>query len=241
MPARRLVLIAVMVLICGCSTARYGVPLTKYDAGDVVLWTPCSRAQAEVLSGSSKDKDILQSVACSAWLLESGVVKSADYAKSSQGIIKKYLVEKAQSGLAHYLYAYLVAKEAQLAPVRGLDLVPVMEQEALRASKLSPEVDFGGPDRMLGELYLKAPSPPISIGDLDKALEYYEKAVRLAPDFALNRLGYAKALLEDDETKDACFQYEQALKSKSFDEKLLKIDTCEKLVKSCNKASSAEK
>lgn len=237
----RFVLIAAMVVFCGCSTAKYDVPLFEYDAGDVVLWKPCSRTQAEIMAGSSKDKDLLQSAACSAWLLESGGVKSADYAKTSQLVIKKYLSKNTQSGLGHYLLAYLVAKEAQLAPMRGLDLVRVMEQEALRASKLSPEVDFGGPDRMLGELYLKAPSAPISIGDLDKSLEYYGKAVKVAPDFAMNRLGLANAMLEDDDVAKACAQYSAALKSKKFDEKILKNDTCAKLVKACKKACTAEK
>ncbi|GEM_PF-2094554 len=239
--ALRLVLIAIVFVFCGCSTAKYNVPLFEYDAGDVVLWKPCSRAQAEIMANSSKDKDILQSAACSAWLLESGAVKSADYAKASQAVVNKYLAKNSHSGIGHYLLAYLVAKEAQLAPMKGLDLVHIMEQEALRASKLSPEVDFGGPDRMLGELYLKAPSAPISVGDLDKSLEHYEKAVKVAPDFAMNRLGFASALLEDDEKEKACVQYETALKSKKIDEKLLRTDTCVKLVKACNKAHVTEK
>ncbi len=230
----RILLGIVLVLSCGCSAARYDLPLFEYKAdNDVVLWKPCSRAQSDILSAGTGEADILKSAACSAWLLESGTVKSADYAKDSQVRLRKYLQKNQDSGLGHYLLAYLVAKEAQLSPVRGLDLVPVMEQEALLASKLSPEVDFGGPDRMLGELYLQAPSPPISVGDMDKSLEHYEKAVKVAPDFAMNRLGLATALLEDDEPEEACVQYEKALASKNFHEKLLKVDAAEKLVKAC--------
>ncbi|WP_320170610.1 hypothetical protein [Maridesulfovibrio sp.] len=230
----RTVLLLLLLVCCGCSAARYDLPLFEYNAGGVVLWKPCSRAQAEVLATGKNDSDILQSAACSAWLLESGTVKSADYAKQSQAVLRQFLQKKPDSGLGHYLLAYLVAKEAQLAPVKGLDLVPVMEQEALLASKLAPEVDFGGPDRMLGELYLKAPSAPISVGSLDKALEYYEKAVKVAPDFAMNRLGLATALLEDDEQEKACAEYKTAISSKSYHEKLLKVDACEKLVKACS-------
>ncbi|WP_027720195.1 tetratricopeptide repeat protein [Maridesulfovibrio zosterae] len=230
----RLFLTFLFITICGCSAASHNsVPLMQYDSGEVMLWKPCSRSQAEVLAGSTERKDILESGACSAWLLESGTVKSADYAKTSQQTMKKYLDKNPQSGIGHYLLAYLVAKEAQLAPMRGLDLVPVVEHEALLASRLSPEVDFAGPDRMLGELYLKAPSPPLSIGNMDNALKYYDKAVKVAPDFALNHLGYAAALLEDDEKDQACVQYKMALKSKSFDEKILNIDTYAKLPKVC--------
>ncbi|TIH16590.1 hypothetical protein D0S45_09265 [Marinifilum sp. JC120] len=228
-----------VLLICGCS-AQYNLPLYEYEADGVVLWKPCSRAQAEVLFSSSKDKDVLQGAACSAWLLESGAVKTADYARASQEKLNKYLTKNTQSGLAHYLLAYLIAKEAQFAPMKGLDLVGRMEQEALAASRLSPEVDHGGPDRFLGELYLKAPSPPISIGDMDNALDYYEKAVKIAPDFAMNRLGLATALLEDDEVEEACAHYDKALQSNCFDAKLLKVDSCKKLVKACEGKKAAE-
>ena len=239
MKGLRLFPLMLVMLICGCS-AKYDLPLFEYEADGVVLWKPCSQAQAEVLSNSLKDKNILQGAACSAWLLESGAVKSADYAKLSQAKLEKYLAKNTQSGLGHYLLAYLIAKEAQLAPMKGLDLVSRMEQEAIAASKLSPEVDHGGPDRFLGELYLKAPSAPISIGDMDNALEYYEKAVNVAPDFAMNRLGLATALLEDDEVEEACVHYDKALQSKCFDAKLLKVDSCKKLVKACEGQKTAE-
>lgn len=98
MKGLRLLPLLIVLLICGCS-AKYDLPLYEYDADGVVLWKPCSKAQAEVLSNSSKDKDILQGAACSAWLLESGAVKSADYAKSSQVKLEKYLAKNKQSGL----------------------------------------------------------------------------------------------------------------------------------------------
>lgn len=234
MAAFRLLLILVLALSCGCAGVRNDLPVYEYESDGVVLWKPCSRAQAEILSSGAGSNDILQSAACSAWLLESGMVKSSGFAKDSQAPLQKFLQKNPKSGLGHYLLAYLVAKEAQLAPLRGLDLVPVMEQEALRASSLDPQVDFGGPDRMLGNLYLQAPSPPVSVGDIDKALEHYEKAVATAPDFAMNRLGLATALLEDDETEEACAQYEKALKSKKFHEKLLKTEAVASLVKACS-------
>lgn len=235
----RLISLLAVMFFCGCS-AQYNLPLYEYETGGVVLWKPCSKAQAEGLFKSSKDKDILQGAACSAWLLESGTIKTADYAEFSQDNLKKYLAKNSQSGLGHYLLAYLIAKEAQFVPMKGLDLVGRMEQEALAASRLSPEVDHGGPDRFLGELYLKAPSAPISIGDMDNALEHYEKAVKIAPDFAMNRLGLATALLEDDEVEKACVHYGKALQSKCFDAKLLKVDSCKKLVKACTGKKTAE-
>jgi predicted Zn-dependent protease len=51
----------------------------------------------------------------------------------------------------------------------------------------------------LGALYLKAPPWPGGIGDLDKALELLEKAVKEHPGHPINHLFYAQALWEEDD------------------------------------------
>ena len=112
---------------------------------------------------------------------------------------------------AHYLVAYLAGLEAENQPLKGLSLVPVIERGALEASRLKPELDHGGPDRMLGELYLRAPDPPVSIGDLEKAIVHYQRAVIQDPDFTENRLGLAEAYLEDEEPGPACDQLQRIL------------------------------
>lgn len=73
-----------------------------------------------------------------------------------------------------------------------------LEDEMKQAVALSPDIDDGGPMRLLGALYLKAPAWPNGIGDLDKALELLEKAVRNHPMHPLNHLFYAQALWHDD-------------------------------------------
>ena len=75
-----------------------------------------------------------------------------------------------------------------------------LESEMKQAVALSPNIDDGGPLRLLGALYLKAPAWPKGIGDLDKALELLKKAVKEHPDHPLNHLFYAQALwAEGDE------------------------------------------
>ncbi len=108
------------------------------------------------------------------------------------------------SGLAHYLAAYLAGLVAERAPLRGLSLVPVIEREALKAAELDPGVDRGGPDRMLGELYLRAPRSPFSVGNPEKSVRHYRRAVAVEPTFPDNRLGLAEALLARDMTDEAC-------------------------------------
>jgi len=74
-----------------------------------------------------------------------------------------------------------------------------LESEMKQALALTPNIDDGGPLRLLGALYLKAPAWPNGIGDIDKALELLEKAVREYPEHPLNHLFYAQALWEDGE------------------------------------------
>ena len=57
---------------------------------------------------------------------------------------------------------------------------------------------------MLGELYLRAPSYPISVGNRGKSLSHYRRAVSLDPDFVENRLGLAEALAESHRSAEAC-------------------------------------
>lgn len=72
-----------------------------------------------------------------------------------------------------------------------------LEGEMKRAVALSPDIDDGGPLRILGALYLKAPAWPNGIGDRDKALELLGKAVKEHPGHPLNHLFYAQALWEE--------------------------------------------
>ena len=63
-----------------------------------------------------------------------------------------------------------------------------------------PEIDDGGPLRLLGMLYLKAPPWPTGFGDSEKALELLRTAVEKHPRHPLNHLFYAEVLWEADES-----------------------------------------
>jgi tetratricopeptide (TPR) repeat protein len=216
-------------------------PRAVDEEKEVRLWQPCSLRDAESLAKSSEDTDLLQSAACYAALFENKTIDDSRHAEAGRKVIVTYLEKNPGSGIGHYLHAYLVGKQAQFSPLNGLDLVPVLEQEALLALRLSPEVDSAGPDRMLGELYLQAPSAPVSLGSITKSLKFFAEAVKIAPDFYLNHLGYGAALLEDDEKSEACVQYTTALKSKNFNKESLKEDFYHKLVSACEEAPVAKK
>lgn len=76
-------------------------------------------------------------------------------------------------------------------------------EKALITALARPELDMGGPQRVLGMLYLKAPAWPKGIGDLDKALEMLEQVAQKYPSFPQNSLFYAQALIEDEDYETA--------------------------------------
>ncbi|WP_027186429.1 hypothetical protein [Desulfovibrio inopinatus] len=94
--------------------------------------------------------------------------------------------------------------------LEGLDVVPLIEKYAYEAARLDPSIAKGGPDRVLGELFFKAPDPPESIGNMAIAIEHFQRAVSYGPNFALNRLLLARALIQKGESLKGCEQLQQA-------------------------------
>jgi tetratricopeptide (TPR) repeat protein len=169
---------------------------------------PCSRNQAQGWAkAAGRDRtSALKAANCYAFLVGQGKDKTLRLADAVKG---RKLAEAAvtmfpKSGLAHYLYAYLTGLQAENDPLRGLELVPIIEHEATLAAKFNPEVNGAGPDRMLGELYLRAPGAPLSIGDLEKAAAHYRRAIAIAPKHIENQLGLVETLIEEGEDEEAC-------------------------------------
>ena len=122
-------------------------------------------------------------------------------------------------GAVHYYLAInlgLAVREHIAQAVANLDR---LEAELKLALTLSPDIDDGGPLRILGALYLKAPAWPNGIGDPDKALELLKKAVEQHPDHPLNHLFYAQAIWEEnDEAALQLVKAEFALGKKLLEE-----------------------
>ncbi len=89
---------------------------------------------------------------------------------------------------------FIVRQKGLMALGRLKDVVSMLE-----VAKKKPELDFGGPLRVQGMLFLKAPPWPRGIGDLDKALEALEAALEKSPRFPQNMMFLAEALIEDEE------------------------------------------
>ena len=208
----------VVFLVLAACTHLPDQPVHKAETGTVSATTeadfricaPCTRDQAQTWAAGAKQDGVsaLEAANCYAVLVKQGKDKELRLADAVKGrkLAETAVIRLPRSGLAHYLYAYLTGLEAENNSLRGLELVPIIEREALLASDLNPAVDHGGPNRMLGALYLRAPAFPVSIGDSAKAVDHYRRAVDQAPEFLENRLGLADALLAEEEPGKACFE-----------------------------------
>jgi len=81
--------------------------------------------------------------------------------------------------------------------MQSLAMVTPIKETAERAASIDGSYFYGGPWRVLGRLYHKAPGFPFSIGNTKKAVECLEKAVSFGPKFFLNRLFLAEAYISN--------------------------------------------
>lgn len=100
-------------------------------------------------------------------------------------------------GAVHYYLATNLGLAVRENIPLAMDNLGRLESELKQAVALDPGYDDGGPLRVLGALYLKAPAWPAGIGDRDKAMELLERAVQDHPGHPLNHLFYAQALWDD--------------------------------------------
>ena len=87
--------------------------------------------------------------------------------------------------------------------MQSLALIQPMKERAERAAEIDGSYFYGGPWRVLGRLYHKAPGFPFSIGNNKKAIECLERAVELGPKFYLNHLFLAEAYISSREKDKA--------------------------------------
>ena len=84
----------------------------------------------------------------------------------------------------------------------ALKVLNEMERELKRALELDPKLDYAGPNRTLGVLYLEAPGWPTSLGSKTKARQNLMRALELAPEYPENHLNLIEALQKWHETRD---------------------------------------
>lgn len=86
-------------------------------------------------------------------------------------------------------------------------------ERVLRQALVRPETEHGGPLRVLGMYYLRAPAWPLGAGDLEEALDYLGRAARDYPAYPENHLFFGYALEEDGQTGEAKSSLAEARRS----------------------------
>lgn len=105
-------------------------------------------------------------------------------------------------GAVHYFLAANLGLAVRDHLTLAVENLGRLESEMKRALELSPDIEGGGPMRLLGMLYLKAPAWPNGIGDGDKAYDLLEQAVNKYPYHPLNHLFFAQAIWDRSEDSE---------------------------------------
>jgi hypothetical protein len=122
----------------------------------------------------------------------------AEVARRGIAACRQLLARAPKSAPGHYYLAmnYGELADAEAPSITAYHLVKEVEREFKLAAELDEQFDFAGPARNLGELYLQAPSWPLSVGSRRKAREFLERAAALAPAYPENMLNLAEAQLK---------------------------------------------
>ena len=97
---------------------------------------------------------------------------------------------------------------------RALSMVPTIVENLELARAIDQTYDQGGPLRVLGRIRYKAPSWPLSEGDLKQSLNLLRIAAKIAPDNSTNHLYLAETLIQLGEAEEACTELDRTLDSK---------------------------
>lgn len=161
-------------------------------------------AAQRLLEMTPKDGDAAWRAARAVWLI--GLSATATDAGSlSERCLHYGALATANSTTAQapFYAALCMGARAQVEHMEGLELIKQMVAAGTTAVDRDPAVQHGGPHRLLGGIYLWAPSWPTSVGDPEEAISELEKAVSIDPGWPENHLLLAQAYFSDDRVGDA--------------------------------------
>lgn len=142
--------------------------------------------------------------ACFEWAeFSTNNTQRAGIAERGIAVARDVIGREPKLGAAHYYLAMNLGQLARTKTIGALSLVEEMEDEYKVARALSSQLDFTGPARSLGLLYLDAPGWPVSIGSNGKARALLREAVKGSPDFPENRFCLIETYLKWNERTNA--------------------------------------
>ncbi len=128
----------------------------------------------------------------------------------------------AEDGRSYYGAAVNLGLMMQQDLLKAMGNVSSFKEMLEKSIEMVPTFDEAGAYRVLGQLYVRAPSWPASIGDPDMAVELLEKAVEIAPNHPVNHLFLVEALWESegqdsaDDAKEHFLEAEELFKEEKW-------------------------
>ncbi|BBM84273.1 tetratricopeptide repeat protein [Candidatus Uabimicrobium amorphum] len=114
-----------------------------------------------------------------------------------------------------YYQAICLGLYSQLHTLTSMGRIEQMLKSGKKAAEIDGSFSNAGPHRLLGYIYLQAPES-LGIGDLDLAIEHFEKAMEIAPNYAGNLVARAQVHIEDDELEEARELLQQVVSREDF-------------------------
>ena len=103
--------------------------------------------------------------------------KRKDYVKQGLEYASTAVKRKPKGEEGLFYDGALAGKLADLDFMYGADGVKIIEGRMLQLIANKSTFIYGGPDRVLATLYMRAPGAPLSVGDYDKALKHMQRAL----------------------------------------------------------------
>jgi tetratricopeptide (TPR) repeat protein len=150
-----------------------------------------------------------------AWLTEEFTdnERRASYAQKGVDYARRAVEADAKRVEAHYYLGINLGQSARTKTVGAYMMVPKVVNAGKAAMGIDERFDYGGPPRLIGTVYAKAPPWPASIGDIDEGIQYLTRAVQIAPDYPQNHLFYGDALVTDKKLDEAEKEYKLVLEA----------------------------
>jgi tetratricopeptide (TPR) repeat protein len=130
--------------------------------------------------------------------------RGAEYSKSAIELEPKRVE-------GHYYSGEGLGLSATTKTIGAKFMVPSVRDAEKKAMQLDACFDHGGPPRVLGSLYAKAPPWPASIGDPDKGVELLQQALKCGPDWPQNNLLLGDALCAAERYDEGKKEYQIVL------------------------------
>ena len=200
-----------MFATSNCRFAMAALLLALPPAGLAQIKNAAYAAFAEKALAAAREQFRAAPAAETAGLLGRACFDRAEFATNQtqramlamEGIaaMRELITRDPERAAGHYYLALNLGQLARTKMLGALKIVEEMEREFKTAHDLDELLDFAGPDRNLGELYIQAPGWPTSIGSSSKARRHLERAVELAPEYPGNHLNLLEACLQWNDKK----------------------------------------